>query len=42
MVKYGIKINLMTFIFMGFLAGEITKIYTNSKKLLISVAINLF
>ena len=40
--NYDIKINVVTFIFMGFLADEITKFYTNSKKGLLSVAINLF
>ena len=31
MEQYGIKINVVTFIFMFYFAGEITKFYTNSK-----------
>ena len=29
MVIYGIKIIVVTFFFMGFFAGEVTKFYTN-------------
>ena len=32
MENYGIKINVVMFIFMGFLAGITTKFYPNSKK----------
>ena len=43
MKKYGTKRNVVASIFMFFfLAGEITKFYTNSKKCLLSAAINLF
>ena len=32
MKNWGTKINVEKFILIGFLAGEITKFYTNSKK----------
>ena len=41
MENYIIKINVVSS-FHVFLTGEITKFYTNSKKLLLSVAINVF
>ena len=40
MENHGIKINVVIFIFMFFFAGEIRKFYTNSKKRLLSVALN--
>ena len=43
MENYGTKINVVTFIFMlYFLPVKLKKIYKNSKKWLLSNAINLF
>ena len=42
MNNYGIVINVETFIFMFYFASEVAKFCTNSKKRLLSVAINHF